>query len=180
MMVSGIGLGLIAFQAGEIVRDARRARPQAAEPSPGMRQPVAQTMTDVEAGVLLQPDSAEPAREAIGTGSSMPSTDAMAYEPRRGASAYEDAVPGYAARGASTGFSQPDALAVTTRYRRATEPDYPYHGASGARYRYDLSNPGDAIRYSVDPGSQLKDSISVDPRREIDQGIGQYGGGIER
>lgn len=51
-----------------------------------------------------------------------------------------------------------------------------YRGTSGATYRYDLSNPGDAVRYQVDPAAQLRDSI--DPRVGIDRSLGQYGGGV--
>jgi hypothetical protein len=52
-----------------------------------------------------------------------------------------------------------------------------YRGSSGALYNYDLSNPSDQLRYSVDPGAQLRDSINVDPRIELDRSLGQYGGG---
>lgn len=57
-----------------------------------------------------------------------------------------------------------------------------YRGNSGARYQYDLSRPGDEVRYSVDVGAQLRDQLrdSVDPRVEMDRSMGQYGGGIER
>jgi hypothetical protein len=55
-----------------------------------------------------------------------------------------------------------------------------YRGSSGALYQYDLSNPSDQLRYSVDPGAQLRDSINVNTRVVIDRGLGQYGGGIER
>ena len=55
-----------------------------------------------------------------------------------------------------------------------------HQGASGARYQYDLSNPGDRIRYDVDPAAQLRDQIAVDPRRDIDKSIGQQGGGYYR
>jgi len=41
-----------------------------------------------------------------------------------------------------------------------------------------MSNPGDQIRYSVDVGAQLRDSINVNPGVELDRGLGQQGGGI--
>lgn len=47
-----------------------------------------------------------------------------------------------------------------------------YRGSSGALYNYDLSNPSDQLRYSVDPGAQLRNSINVDPRVEIDRSLG--------
>lgn len=55
-----------------------------------------------------------------------------------------------------------------------------YQGPSGAKYKYDLSNPGDRIRYEVAPAAQLRDQIAVDPRRDIDKSIGQQGGGYYR
>ncbi|MDD2740652.1 MAG: hypothetical protein PHV02_00125 [Rhodocyclaceae bacterium] len=55
-----------------------------------------------------------------------------------------------------------------------------HQGASGAKYQYDLNNPGDRIRYEVDPAAQLRDQIAVDPRRDIDKSIGQQGGGYYR
>jgi hypothetical protein len=50
-----------------------------------------------------------------------------------------------------------------------------YQGSSGAQYRYDLSNPGDQLMYSVDPGAQLNDSIN--PNVQLDRSLGEYGGG---
>lgn len=54
-----------------------------------------------------------------------------------------------------------------------------YRGTSGKQYQYDLSKPSDQLRYSVDPDAQLHDSINIDPRVELDRGLGQYGGGIQ-
>ena len=50
--------------------------------------------------------------------------------------------------------------------------------SSGALYQYDLSNPVDQLRYSTDLHAQMRDSLSVDPRRELDRSMQQYGGGI--
>lgn len=55
--------------------------------------------------------------------------------------------------------------------------EYPYESITGTRYKYDLSNPSDRIKYEVDPGAQLRDSIN--PRVDIDRGLGQYGGGAK-
>ena len=55
--------------------------------------------------------------------------------------------------------------------------EYPYESSTGTRYKYDLSKPGDQIRYEVDPGAQIRDSVN--PMVEIDRGLGQYGGGSE-
>ena len=63
-------------------------------------------------------------------------------------------------------------------YKFGSDPDArTYRGSSGARYHYDLSNPGDQVRYSVDVGAQVRDS--VDPRVQLDRDMGQYGGGVE-
>jgi putative salt-induced outer membrane protein YdiY len=53
-----------------------------------------------------------------------------------------------------------------------------YESSTGNRYEYDLSNPGDRVRYDVDVGAQMRDEMSVSPTREIDRDLGQYGGGI--
>jgi hypothetical protein len=45
----------------------------------------------------------------------------------------------------------------------------PDRGAAGTIYKYDLSDPSQQLRYEVDPMAQMKDSVSIDPRREIDQ-----------
>lgn len=55
---------------------------------------------------------------------------------------------------------------------------YPYKSTSGTRYKYDLSNPSDRIRYEVDPAAQIRHNIN--PRVKIDRDLGQYGGGSER
>ncbi len=55
--------------------------------------------------------------------------------------------------------------------------EYPYKSITGTKYKYDLSNPGDRIRYGVDPAAQIRDSVN--PNVKIDRGLGQYGGGSE-
>ena len=58
--------------------------------------------------------------------------------------------------------------------------DDSYQGSSGQRYTYDLSNPADSNRYSIDIDAQRRDqqnSNSVDTYH--DQSNGQYGGGYE-
>jgi hypothetical protein len=78
-------------------------------------------------------------------------------------------------------LDQPSASrAFLEQQRLAASSGHLYRGASGAKYRYDLGNPSDNLRYSVDSMTQLRDSMSIDPRREMDQSIGQYGGGIQR
>ncbi len=54
---------------------------------------------------------------------------------------------------------------------------YPYKSSTGNNYKYDLNNPSDKLQYSVDPSSQLTDSIN--PMIQMDRSMGQYGGGIQ-
>ena len=65
-------------------------------------------------------------------------------------------------------------------YDRNGEPNYQYRSSTGTQYQYDRSNPRDEVRYEVDVKAQMRDELSVDPRREIDQSLGQSGGGIRR
>jgi len=60
------------------------------------------------------------------------------------------------------------------------ESRYPYQSSTGMQYQYDLSRPPDQIRYGIDPRAQIRDSISVDPRRDLDRSMGQVGGGAKR
>ncbi len=53
-----------------------------------------------------------------------------------------------------------------------------YESSTGNRYEYDLSDPGDQLEYGVDLDAQMRDSTSVNPTRELDRGLGEYGGGI--
>lgn len=57
---------------------------------------------------------------------------------------------------------------------------YPYKSSSGTQYQYDLSRPSDQLRYEMDLGAQMRDELSVNPRRDLDRDLGQYGGGIRR
>jgi len=100
---------------------------------------------------------------------------------------------GAGARGGQT-LSAPTAAAAdslfgspssTSTSRSSSNParanaDYPYRGSSGMSYQYDLSRPQDQIRYDIDPRAQIRDSISVDPRRDLDRSMGQVGGGAKR
>jgi hypothetical protein len=53
-----------------------------------------------------------------------------------------------------------------------------YQSNTGTSYQYDMSNPSDRLGYSVDPGAQMRDRLSVNPSRSLDREMGQYGGGI--
>jgi hypothetical protein len=53
-----------------------------------------------------------------------------------------------------------------------------YEGSSGSKYQYDLSDLGDKLDYSLDLDAQRRDDMSLDLGRNLDRGIGQYGGGI--
>ena len=53
-----------------------------------------------------------------------------------------------------------------------------YQGTSGSNYQYDLNNPADRNSYSTDLDAQRRDQMNLDSGRSLDQGLGQYGGGI--
>lgn len=59
---------------------------------------------------------------------------------------------------------------------------YKYKGSSGTKYKYDLSKPGDRMKYGVDPGAQIKDEIYMPIKLgvTIDRVLGQYGGGVKK
>lgn len=53
-----------------------------------------------------------------------------------------------------------------------------YSSSTGTNYQYDLSNPTEQLRYSIDLDAQMRDARSLDLNRNLDRGMGQYGGGI--
>lgn len=53
-----------------------------------------------------------------------------------------------------------------------------YQGSSGTRYQYDMANPTDRTRYSTDLDAQRRDQMNLNPNRQLDQGLGKRGGGI--
>ena len=53
-----------------------------------------------------------------------------------------------------------------------------YESSFGNRYEYDLNNPSDRVMYEVDPNAQIRDSIDVNPVRDVERSIGEYGGGV--
>jgi hypothetical protein len=53
-----------------------------------------------------------------------------------------------------------------------------YKSTSGTRYQYDMSDPSDSSEYTMDVDAQIRDKLSVDPSRSLDQGFGENGGGI--
>lgn len=65
-------------------------------------------------------------------------------------------------------------------YKSSGDPNYRYRSSTGTEYQYDLSKPNDQVRYEVDVKAKMRDELNVDPRREIDQGLGQHGGGARR
>jgi hypothetical protein len=65
-------------------------------------------------------------------------------------------------------------------YDRYGDQKYKYRGSSGAQYQYDLSKPSDQLRYELDLNAQMRDQLSVDPKRDLDRGLDQRGGGIRR
>lgn len=67
---------------------------------------------------------------------------------------------------------------IDSPYVGSSSNDSNYQGSSGSSYEYDLSSPSDSNRYSTDLAAQQRDSLSLDMGRSLDQGLGQYGGGI--
>ena len=59
-----------------------------------------------------------------------------------------------------------------------TEDNSNYEGNSGAQYQYDLNDLSDSINYSHDIDAQRRDQMNIDTRRNLDNSIGQNGGGI--
>jgi len=53
-----------------------------------------------------------------------------------------------------------------------------YTNSFGNTYQYNLSNPGDRIRYNSDPGAQLRDRVTPNPYKDIESNTLQQGGGI--
>jgi hypothetical protein len=64
-------------------------------------------------------------------------------------------------------------------YVNSGQPNYRYKSYTGKEYQYDLSRPQDQLRYDLDLGAQMRDELNVDPRIELDRGLGQYGGGAK-
>jgi hypothetical protein len=52
----------------------------------------------------------------------------------------------------------------------------PYTSSSGNNYQYDLANPVDRNRYSIDTDAQRRDALNT-PDQYRDRSRGEYGGG---
>jgi hypothetical protein len=55
--------------------------------------------------------------------------------------------------------------------------DKSYKSRFGNEYEYDLSRPSDQLKYELDLKAQMRDELNVDPRRDLERDLGQYGGG---
>ena len=53
-----------------------------------------------------------------------------------------------------------------------------YEGNSGQKYQYDLNDPSDTIDYSLDLDAQKRDRNSTSTKKQADEELGEYGGGI--
>jgi hypothetical protein len=69
-----------------------------------------------------------------------------------------------------------DGYGYDSRYDR--DQDKGYESSFGNRYEYDLSDPSDRVMYEVDPSAQLGDSLDVNPLRDVERSVGEYGGGV--
>ncbi|MFZ7223278.1 hypothetical protein [Avibacterium avium] len=45
-----------------------------------------------------------------------------------------------------------------------------YKDSSGNKYQYDLTNPADKLRYSVDLSAQMRDKTSITATRNVNGG----------
>jgi hypothetical protein len=63
-------------------------------------------------------------------------------------------------------------------YDNDSDDNSGYESRSGAKYQYDLNDPKDRNRYSIDLDAQRRDQMNTSPRRSTDRQSGQYGGGI--
>jgi hypothetical protein len=52
-----------------------------------------------------------------------------------------------------------------------------YTSSSGNNYQYDLANPVDRNRYSIDTAAQRRDALNT-PDQYRDRSRGEYGGGV--
>lgn len=66
------------------------------------------------------------------------------------------------------------------REKERIEQEYP-HEYMGKRYKYDLFNPGDQLRYDMDLPLQMREEINLPDqmRREIDPWGGRFRGPME-
>ena len=53
-----------------------------------------------------------------------------------------------------------------------------YRSNTGTDYQYNLGNPSDRNRYSIDLDAQRRDQMNTNTRRDLDRQSGQFGGGI--
>lgn len=60
---------------------------------------------------------------------------------------------------------------------RSSSQNSNYTSSFGSNYQYDLNNQSDKLQYSIDVGAQLRDSININPNRQLESGLGQKGGG---
>ena len=65
------------------------------------------------------------------------------------------------------------------KFENGYKRDSGFKSRFGNEYQYDLSKPQDRIRYETDYNAQRRDSFNLDPMREIERDLGEYGGGIK-
>ena len=59
-----------------------------------------------------------------------------------------------------------------------TENTDRYRSNTGTDYQYNLGNPSNRNRYSIDLDAQRRDQMNTNPRRVLDRQSGQVVGGI--
>jgi len=122
--------------------------------------------------------------QLIALGRPVPSTDLIAQQGKsdfaENMSILADIVNAFNGTSSNSGSSSYTPSRSTSYSNSTNSNSNGYRGPSGQRYQYDLSKPGDQIRYETDPAAQLRDELNVDPRQEVDEYMGVSGGGVQR
>lgn len=75
-------------------------------------------------------------------------------------------------------LSKTQALKIKENKTLTSNASRSYESIFGRKYQYDLSKPIDRLRYSIDPSAKIRDDIDVSPYKNIEQDMGQFGGGV--
>ena len=89
-------------------------------------------------------------------------------------------IAGEAASIATEGLPSPTYNSVTPRFKSNSNSNNSsgYKSSYGNIYKYDLSKQSDRIKYQSDPAAKLLDSIGSQYIREMENNLGEFGGGI--
>lgn len=72
--------------------------------------------------------------------------------------------------------------AIISGYNRGTDSSKSktYKSSFGNKYEYDLSKPIDQIKYDIDLKAQQRDELDINPVRDLERDLGEYGAGVRR